>query len=253
LKTDTTIVSLDLSLNNMVLGLDALIEGLSQNSTIVTLRLRNNNIDGRKNQNQLFNLVYGHPSLTCIDVGNFDTIKNRNRIHNEGLTAIVEGIVKSVETTGQSLISQIQLQQSSLTGEGMVNFLKFSSVKQYVDIQILDLSNNELGPETPIFLEELIDSLIQLNLAGTKLGSKGAYQFAKLLRAEAEAKKCNRGKLRYLDISNNNIGTNGLQKIVGRLKKSQTLVNLNVSGNDFGERPENFNQIENILAKSRSL
>jgi len=100
LKTDDTIVSLDLSLNNIVLGLDALIEGLRYNSTIVTIRLRNNNIDGRKNRDQLFNLVYQHQSLTCIDLGNFETIKNRNRIHNEGLTALVDGIVQSAETTG---------------------------------------------------------------------------------------------------------------------------------------------------------
>lgn len=114
-------------------------------------------------------------------------------------------------------------------------------MKPFVDIQILDLSNNELGSETPVFLEVLIDSLIQLNLSGTKLGNKGAFEFAKLLRADSDAKKCNRGKLSHLDISNNNIGTNGLQKIVGRLKKSQTLISLNVSGNDFSDRPSNFN------------
>jgi hypothetical protein len=50
LKEDSTIVYLDLSLNNLASGLDYLIEGLHQNSTIVTLRLKNNNIDGRKCQ-----------------------------------------------------------------------------------------------------------------------------------------------------------------------------------------------------------
>lgn len=50
LKTDSTIVSLDLSMNNIAQGLDSLIDGLMQNSTIVNLKLRNNNIDGRKNQ-----------------------------------------------------------------------------------------------------------------------------------------------------------------------------------------------------------
>lgn len=48
LRDDTTIISLDLSMNNLTLGLEHLIEGLHNNSTIVTLRLKNNNIDGRK-------------------------------------------------------------------------------------------------------------------------------------------------------------------------------------------------------------
>lgn len=50
LRDDTTIISLDLSMNNLTLGLEHLIEGLHNNSTIVTLRLKNNNIDGRKSQ-----------------------------------------------------------------------------------------------------------------------------------------------------------------------------------------------------------
>lgn len=92
----------------------------------------------------------------------------------------------------------------------MVNLLKFGRVRHLVDIQILDLSNNELGHETPVFLDVLIESLTQLNLSGTKLGNRGATEFAKLLRDGNETKKCNRGKLRYLDISHNNIGTVGL-------------------------------------------
>ena len=50
LRDDTTIISLDLSMNNLTLGLEFLIEGLHHNNTIVSLRLKNNNIDGRKSQ-----------------------------------------------------------------------------------------------------------------------------------------------------------------------------------------------------------
>lgn len=160
--------------------------------------------------------------------------------------------MRTVEDRGFSLISEIQLQQASLTNEGLFNFLKFAKVKDGVDIQIVDLSNNELGTETALFIEPLIESLIQLNLSGTRLGNKGATEFARSLRDTADTKKCNRGKLRYLDISNNNIGAPGLMKVLGRLKKSQTLVNLNVSGNDMSELA-NFNQLENILVKNKSL
>lgn len=58
LRDDTTITSLDLSMNNLTLGLEFLIEGLHHNNTIVSLRLKNNNIDGRKSQDQIYSLVY---------------------------------------------------------------------------------------------------------------------------------------------------------------------------------------------------
>jgi hypothetical protein len=79
-------------------------------------------------------MVYQHPSLTCIDLGNFDTIKNRNRIHNEGLAAIIEGIVQTAENQGFCLISELQLQQTCLTNEGLNNFLKFTKVKDFLDL-----------------------------------------------------------------------------------------------------------------------
>jgi len=131
--------------------------------------------------------------------------------------------------------------------------LKFAKVRNQVDIQILDLSHNELGSETPMFIDPLIESLIQLNLSGTKLGNKGACEFAKSLRDNVDAKKSNRGKLRFLDVSHNNIGSVGVLKIMGRLKKSQTLINLNMSNNDLSEKPTHFNQLENILLKNKSL
>jgi len=122
-----------------------------------------------------------------------------------------------------------------------------------VDIQILDISNNDLGSETPIFLDSLIDSLIQLNLSGTKLGNKGACEFARLLRDQVDNKRSTRGKLRYLDISNNSIGSMGFLKVCGRLKKSLTLINFNVSSNDLSEKPASFQQLENILSKNKNL
>ena len=85
LKGNVSLVTLDLSMNNLSLGLDYLIAGLRQNETIVCIKLRNNNIDGRRFQKQLFTLVNEHRSLTALDLGNSENIKNRNRIYDEGL------------------------------------------------------------------------------------------------------------------------------------------------------------------------
>ena len=95
LKGNMSLVTLDLSMNNLNLGLDYLIAGLRQNETLVCIKLRNNNIDGRRFQKQLFTLVHEHPSLTAIDLGNSENIKNRNRIYDEGLQALVSGMTAS--------------------------------------------------------------------------------------------------------------------------------------------------------------
>jgi hypothetical protein len=48
LRQNQVLTSLDISMNNIHLGLDEFISGLRQNDRIVSLKLRNNNIDGRK-------------------------------------------------------------------------------------------------------------------------------------------------------------------------------------------------------------
>ena len=50
LRNDKTLVSLDLSLNNLNAGLEALVAGIRDNDRLVSLKLKNNSIDGRKFQ-----------------------------------------------------------------------------------------------------------------------------------------------------------------------------------------------------------
>ena len=97
---------LDFSMNNLGAGLDDIVAGVQQNSRVVCLRLRNNNIDCRKNQESISSLIQDHPTLTCIDLGNSEVIQNRNSLYEEGFSAVVEGIVKSEN----SLISEINLE-----------------------------------------------------------------------------------------------------------------------------------------------
>lgn len=111
------ITTLDLCMNNINLGLDLLISALKKNSSIVCLKLKNNNIDGRRFTEDLYSLVHEHPSLTALDLGNSENIKNRNRIYNEGLKAIIEGMADSADET--CLISELHLQSSCITGKGL--------------------------------------------------------------------------------------------------------------------------------------
>jgi hypothetical protein len=90
----------------------------------VSFKIKNNSIDGRRSQQKLFDLVYHHPSLVSLDIGNTPTVKNRNRIHNEGFMAIVEAIAQSF---GYSLIQELYLQFCSITCEGL------SKIQRIVD------------------------------------------------------------------------------------------------------------------------
>ena len=88
-RESDSLVDLDLSLNNLNLGLQTLFHGIMDNKSLIAFTLKNNSIDGRRFQQQIFDLVYEHQSLTSLNLGNNMTVKNRNRIHNEGLSAIL--------------------------------------------------------------------------------------------------------------------------------------------------------------------
>ena len=75
---------------------------------MVCLKLKNNNIDGRKYQNLLYELIHNNETLTALDLGNYqENIKNRNRVYNEGFKAIIEAMSNS--STGMSMISELHL------------------------------------------------------------------------------------------------------------------------------------------------
>jgi hypothetical protein len=92
-----------LNLNNLAEGATELFNGIKRNQYLVCLRLRNNNIDGRKLFQELYRMVLNHRSLTAIDLGNSENVCNRNRIYDDGLRAIIEAITDSQA----SLISEL--------------------------------------------------------------------------------------------------------------------------------------------------
>ncbi len=85
--------------------------------------------------------MHDHPSLTALDLGNSENIKNRNRIYDEGLSAIVQGMVSSRDKL--CIISELHLQSSCITSEGLRAFELIDAAK--IDLQILDLAHNDLG------------------------------------------------------------------------------------------------------------
>lgn len=116
---NSQITTLDLCMNNLHLGLEQLVSAVKSSESIICLKLRNNNVDGRKQQQVLYELLVNNGSLTSLDLGNVDNIKNRNRIYNEGLKAMISAIVDSREP---SLMSEFNLQSACITGRGLREF-----------------------------------------------------------------------------------------------------------------------------------
>ena len=79
---------------------------------------------------------------------------------------------------------------------------------------------------------------------------KGAFLLAQYLKLAHKQNK--RHVLRMLDLSNNEIGSAGLLKMLSRLKKSTSLATLNLSGNNFGEGQEKFINLEKFLSRNES-
>lgn len=192
---NSQITTLDLCMNNLNLGLEQLVSAVKKSDHIICLKLRNNNVDGRKHQQVLYDLLLNNCSLTSLDLGNSDNIKNRNRIYNEGLKAMIQAIVDSRES---SLMSEFYLQSACITGRGLREFHSLNDVA--VDIQVLDLANNDLGNDFLMSLKPVLKTLVSLNLSNTKLGLRGCTDLAQCLMCSGEAGGYN---IKYLDLSQN--------------------------------------------------
>jgi Ran GTPase-activating protein (RanGAP) involved in mRNA processing and transport len=125
--------------------------------------------------------------LTSVDFGNSDIMNNRNRIYDEGFIGLIEGIIKSNE----SLISELYLQSACITGDGLCAL----SMMSHVDLQVLDLSHNDLGNEGAYYLKNVMGTLMNLNLASTKIGLKGISELSKAMGSEESP------RLKHLDLT----------------------------------------------------
>jgi len=131
IRSADSLTALDLSLNNLNLGLDKLVGGIIDSTSLVAVTLKNNSIDGRKFQQQLFDLVYEHPSLASLNIGNSFSVKNKNRIHNEGLSAILQAVATSKTP---SLLQELFLCNSSITAKGLSQFSLLEQSKNVFEL-----------------------------------------------------------------------------------------------------------------------
>ena len=70
IRESDSLTSLDLSLNNLDKGMEKLVGGIIDNQSLVSVTLKNNSIDGRRFQQEIFDMVYEHRSLASLNLGN---------------------------------------------------------------------------------------------------------------------------------------------------------------------------------------
>lgn len=182
ISENENLLSIDLSNNHLQKNMKPIVDGIRHNSRLISIIMKNNEIDGREHSDYLKEIVKNHPSLTHIDFGNTDLNVRKNKIRNKGAKAIVDGILESYRH-GCSLISEIHLGYCFLTSECLVDFAKLSN-PEWIQLQSLNLSYNDLGPETIGILTPILPSIITLNLNGTKLNNESMQDLAQCFKIQ---------------------------------------------------------------------
>ncbi|CDW85055.1 UNKNOWN [Stylonychia lemnae] len=232
------ITQVDLSMNKFGgESLKILLDGLKFNRRIVSLKLQNNQITA-DDQKTLYSFIKDHPSLVNIDLGNSDINKQRNKLGNQGFQSIVNAIVDSQN----SLMSMLNIQLNQITDNQILVDLLTYKQSQIVS---LNLSDNDLGVE---FFEKLgpyINKLTELNLSNTKLNNRSCIDLSLALKE-------NKFFISYLNLSRNQITSEGVHKVLNSLKNNQYLTRLDLSYNDL----HNYSSLtifENFFSQNRHL
>lgn len=94
----------------------------------------------------------------------------------------------------------------------------------FIQLQSLNLSYNDLGPEAVAMLSPLMASIVELNLAGTKLNNQSMNDIQDIFRTTEM-------RLQKLDLHNNSIGAEGFSKLMFSLKTNNSVKYLDMSKN----------------------
>ena len=135
--------------------------------------MRNNQLDGKEHAHDIKDIIKNHPSLSILDFSNTELNVNKNKLRNVGAVAIVAGIL---ETEGCSLISEINLAYNYLTADSLPFFGKLNN-PDFIQLRSLNLSYNDLGPDSIAILAPILPCIEYLNLSNTKMNNQTVQDF----------------------------------------------------------------------------
>ena len=206
--------------------------------------MKNNQINGNEHSQELKQLVQDHPTLNSIDFSNSDMNVNKNKLRNIGAIALVEGMLESYKN-GCCLISDINLSYNYMTSECLHHFARLNN-PDFIQLRQLNLSYNDLGPNSIQILEPVLETLTELSLANTKLTNESIDHLTKCFKTK---NLC----LEALDLHGNSFNSVGFFKLIHCLNTNNKVRSLNVSHNNIANDPKSFRMVQRFLAINKVL
>lgn len=148
-------------------------------------------------------------------------IGGRNRLENTGAKAMSNAF-RTLKT-----LEEIVLLQNSIFYQGIISLAE--SFKENVHLRVLNLNDNILRPKGAAKLAEVLPYLTMLreiNFGDCLMKTNGAYHLGEALEASNE-------QLESIDLSFNEINSDGGLVLVGAMKNKPKLRYLNLDGNCF--------------------
>ena len=142
-------------------------------------------------------------------------------VGNNKLSSSTDIIFKSLHHN--TVLIELLLESTSLRSSDMQSLGQLLTNNN--TLSVVDISYNDIGPDGCQYLAECRNSsLNELIMSGCGLGVSGADKIGIML--------CH-SSITYVDLGNNGIGDEGVEKLVERLKSNKTIKHLGLWGNNI--------------------
>ncbi|EDW78043.1 uncharacterized protein Dwil_GK24798 [Drosophila willistoni] len=163
-------------------------------------------------------------------------VAGRNRLENVGAAALAKAF-KVLQT-----LEEIVLMQNSIYHDGVSVLAE--SFKANTHLRVINMNDNTFAVKGAAKMAEVFEHtplLREINFGDCLMKTDGAYHFA-------EALEGNNGNLEVVDLSFNDINSDGGLVIITAMQSKPKLTYLNLDGNCFGH--EGCAQIIELMAKN---
>ena len=195
-------------------SIELFLDALTVNSTITSLDLQKNSIDGN-GAASLSQALKANSSLTSLDL-------STNRIEDTGAASLSQAL------TANSSLTSLDLSWNGIGATGAASLSQ--AIKASSSLTSLDLSFNRIHDTGAAHLAQSLKAkskLTNLNLSWNRISLTGADYLSRALTANSS--------LTSLDLSWNRIGDSGASSLAQALTANSSLTSLDLSWNHIGD------------------
>ena len=227
LQSNSSVTHLNLARNKTeVKGLDAVLDGISQNKALIEFDFSGNSIGGNKGAAKIFEALEKNQSIKVLKLANCNFTSE---------TYVKLGqLLRTRKLTGIDFSNNSFNKVPSEHQKGVSQYL----MDDGVELEVLKIVGCGIGPEVGDFLAEAAtkcDSLKELHVGGNLL----ANDHGKLPSNWYQMIKSN-SNITTLDISDNGIKASGFFELIDTIGSNDTLQSLKLDSNDIGEALDPF-------------